>query len=99
LVLSGQIEGLLPAGRSTLSLRLQSEFSFAVVVTTISVTAADAPGCPGSVLRIAPAPVGQTIERRALITVPIAVELVASAPPSCQDAMLPLRYVATVRKT
>jgi len=97
--ISGSITDLVPGQERTLLVQLTNPNPFTVSVNAISVraTAATA-GCSVANLSIQPLPAPVLVDGSASGAAGIPIELIATAPDTCQGATFPLTFSAEVTK-
>ncbi len=92
-VVSGHVEELRPGGTRPMVLTVRNPNSVAIRVTSLTVTAGSAPGCPASTLTL-PQWTGSLLvpKKNGTATLTVNVHLKPSAPDACQGARWPLTY-------
>lgn len=97
--ISGSVAGLYPGAHLPLALKVTNPQHFAIVVTTISVSAGNAkPGCGAANLKATSFAGKLHVPAGGSAVVTVQVTLAHSAPNACQGAVFPLRYTGAASK-
>ena len=92
----GSVSALYPGAAKHLTLVVTNNESFAIVVTSISTTVADAsPTCVHTYFSVAAFSGALRVAAKHSASVKVTVTLKHSAPNACQGARFPLRYIGT----
>ena len=95
----GSVNALYPGATKHLTLTVTNDEPFAIVVTAMSTTVADAsPACTHPYLAVAAFSGALRVGALHSASVKVTVVLKHGAPNSCQDARFPLHYVGTARR-
>jgi hypothetical protein len=98
-VISGEIDGVVPAVASSLPVRLDNPNRFDLSVRTLTVTVADArPGCAADNLVVGAPTLPVTIPANGHAVARVPVRFVDDPANACQGAEFPLTYSGTAAK-
>jgi hypothetical protein len=97
--ISGNVAGLYPGAHLPLVLTVTNPEHFAIVVTTLSVSAGNAaPGCGAANLATTSFSGNLHVPASGTATATVHVTLAHSAPNACQGVVFPLRYTGVATK-
>lgn len=93
--IAGEVDGLFPGAVATLEARVTNPHPFAIRVSAVAVTVADAaPGCPASMLEVGESAGSVVVAGGSSGIIPLDVRMHLNAPDACQGAIWPLRFTA-----
>ncbi|MEX1144114.1 MAG: hypothetical protein WEE69_02265 [Acidimicrobiia bacterium] len=94
--ISGEVDGLYPGGTVTLVAKVTNPFPFAIRVTSVDATPAEAGACPASMLNVTRSSRDVVVEPGATAGVPLQVHLDRNAGDACQGATFTVAFTGTI---